>query len=59
MREAANVDVRLDPLVVENCLVEMEKHCANDPNDKKENCLRLAFQKRKIEQNSKCFEVKL
>ena len=57
MREAANVDVRLDPLVVENCVLEMEKLCSNESNDKKENCLRLSFQKRLISKESKCFEV--
>ena len=57
MREAANVDYRLDPSIVDNCLNEIESLCSEEPNDKKENCLRLSFQKRKIDRSSTCFEV--
>lgn len=59
MREAANVDYRLDPSLAENCLVELEVFCKNEPEDSKENCLRLAFQHMRIEKNSRCFvEIK-
>lgn len=59
MREAANVDYRLDPSLSENCLVELEVFCKNEPEDSKENCLRLAFQHMRIEKNTRCFvEIK-
>ena len=57
MREAAIIDFRLDPSLVDNCIVEIESMCGEEPNDKKENCLRLKFQNRMISRNSKCFEV--
>lgn len=56
MREAANVDFQLDPLLAEACITELETLCANEANDKKEQCLRLKFQNRKISQDSKCYE---
>ena len=56
MREAANVDFRLDPMLAEACLDELESLCSNEPNDKKEQCLRLKFQNRKIGQDSKCYD---
>ena len=46
MREAASIDYRLDPLLVDNCIVEIETLCGDEPNDKKENCLRFIFQNR-------------
>ena len=57
MREAAIIDYRLDPLLVDNCITEIESLCADEPNDQKENCLRLKFQNRIISRGSKCFEV--
>jgi hypothetical protein len=57
MREAANVDYRLDPLLTEACLTELQQFCSDVPNDKKEDCLRLAFHKQKIIRGSKCFDV--
>jgi golgi apparatus protein 1 len=59
MREAALIDYRLDPLLVDNCITEIESLCADEPNDKKENCLRLKFQNRLIPRDSSCFEVSL
>ena len=59
MREAANVDYRLDPLLADACINEIEALCADSANDKKEDCLRLAFHKRKITRSSSCFEVKI
>lgn len=56
MREAANIDYRLDPLLVEGCLNEIELHCSGASNDKKEDCLRLAFQRGNIHRNTDCFE---
>ena len=57
MREAANVDYRLDPLLADACLNELEQYCNDEANDKKENCLRLQFQKRLIPPKSKCYDV--
>ena len=59
MREAANVDYRLDPLLADACLSEIERFCADESNDKKEDCLRLSFQKGRIDPNQspRCFEV--
>ena len=57
MREAAVIDYRLDPLLVDKCIVELQEFCADEPNDMKENCLRLKFQNRKISKDSGCFEV--
>jgi hypothetical protein len=57
MREAANVDYRLDPLLVNGCLREINSLCLSAPNDKKEDCLRLSFQRGDIQRGSKCFEV--
>lgn len=56
MREAANVDFRLDPMLAEACLTELEQLCASEPNDKKEQCLRLKFQNKKISKESTCYE---
>ncbi|CAF0970601.1 unnamed protein product [Brachionus calyciflorus] len=56
MREAANIDYRLDPLLAKECLNEIEIHCSSAPNDKKEDCLRLSFQKGKIERGNGCFD---
>lgn len=58
MREAANVDYRLDPLLTEACLTQIHTLCENDADDKKEDCLRLAFQQRKIDPKSeaKCYQ---
>jgi golgi apparatus protein 1 len=56
MREAANVDYRLDKTLVDNCLDEIEIFCSKESNDKKENCLRLAFQNGKIT-NERCIKV--
>ena len=57
MREAANIDYRLDPLLADACLTELQQFCADEANDKKENCLRLKFQKRLITPDSKCYSV--
>lgn len=57
MREAALVDYRLDPLLVDGCLTEISELCGTEPNDKKEDCLRLQFQRGHIAKGSKCFEV--
>jgi hypothetical protein len=35
MRESALVDYRLDPLLVENCIKELESLCSDESNDKK------------------------
>lgn len=59
MREAARVDYRLDPLLADGCLHEIEELCSSEPNDKKEDCLRLEFQRGNIPRSSKCFEVTL
>lgn len=58
MRESALIDYRLDPLLVESCIKELESLCADDSNDKKENCLRLKFQQKIIDKysNARCFE---
>jgi len=56
MREAANVDFRLDPLLAEGCIHELETLCSTESNDKKEQCLRLKFQNREIDRNSKCYD---
>lgn len=56
MREAANIDYRLDPLLVEGCLTEIESFCSGSSNDKKEDCLRLAFQRGSIQRGTTCFE---
>jgi Golgi apparatus protein 1 len=58
MRESALVDYRLDPLLVENCIKELESLCSDESNDKKENCLRLKFQQKLIDKYShpRCFE---
>ena len=56
MREAANVDYRLDPLLTESCLYEIAQLCSDEPNDKKEDCLRLAFQHDKIEKKTPCYQ---
>jgi Golgi apparatus protein 1 len=57
MREAATVDYRLDPLLADACINEIEQLCSDKPNDKKEDCLRLAFHKSRISKSSLCFEV--
>jgi hypothetical protein len=57
MREAANVDYRLDPMLADSCLTELETLCSDEPNDKKENCLRLKFQHMKISKESSCYDV--
>ena len=56
MREAATIDYRLDPLLVEGCLDEIELYCSKASNDKKEDCLRLAFQNGNIRRGTSCFE---
>lgn len=57
MREAASIDYRLDPLLADACLKEIRMLCSTESNDKKEDCLRLAFQHGKINREAKCFEV--
>jgi hypothetical protein len=57
MREAANIDYRLDPILTEACLNEIHEMCSEDADDKKEDCLRIKFQQRKISINSKCHGV--
>jgi Golgi apparatus protein 1 len=57
IREAANVDYRLDPMVAENCMPELENFCSEKESHEKENCLRLAFHKQKIKEDSKCYDV--
>lgn len=57
MREAAFVDYRLDPMLAEACTKEVGILCFNEPNDKKEDCLRLAFQRGQIPKESRCFDV--
>jgi hypothetical protein len=57
MREAANIDYRLDPILTEACLNEIHEMCSQDADDKKEDCLRLKFQQKKISINSKCHGV--
>lgn len=59
MREAANIDYRLDPLLAEGCISELEEHCFDASNDKKEDCLRLSLQKGKIARGTQCFEVNI
>ncbi len=59
MQEAANIDYRLDPILSEACLIQIESLCADEPNDRKENCLRLKFQHQKIDRGTRCYlEVK-
>ena len=57
MREAANIDYRLDPILTEACFKEIHGMCSEDADDKKEDCLRLKFQQKKIDPNEKCFGV--
>lgn len=56
MREAAFVDYRLDPMLADACTKEVMDLCPTEPNDKKEDCLRLAFQRGNIQKGS-CFDV--
>ncbi len=59
MQEAANVDYRLDPILTEACLLQLESLCSNEANDNKENCLRLKFQHQLIDKDTRCYtEVK-
>jgi Golgi apparatus protein 1 len=58
MREAARVDYRLDPLLVDACLKQIEELCSSESNEKKEDCLRLEFQRGNIQRESKCFGVR-
>lgn len=59
MREAATVDFRLDPMLAEGCMLELEALCSEEPNDSKEQCLRLKFQQMSIPKETRCYkEVK-
>ena len=62
MKEAANIDYRLDPIVTEACLHERNvwliQKDADDTKKKQKktgDCLRLKFKQRKINTNSKCY----
>jgi Golgi apparatus protein 1 len=57
MREAANIDYRLDPLLTEACFSEIHDLCAEETENKKEDCLRLQFQQKKIQPSSNCYKV--
>lgn len=56
MREAANVDFRLDPLLAESCIDELELLCKKESNENKENCLRLKFQQMRIPKDTQCYD---
>ena len=58
MREAANIDYRLDPMLTEACFNEIHEMCSEEADDKKEDCLRVQFQQKRIK-NEKCLIVKL
>jgi hypothetical protein len=47
----------LDPMLTKACLNEINEMCSQDIDDKKEDCLRLKFQQKKISINSKCHGV--
>ena len=57
MREAANIDYRLDPILTEACFNEVQQFCSDVAEDKKEDCLRLNFQQKKISPDARCYSV--
>jgi golgi apparatus protein 1 len=57
MREAAAIDIKMDPLLYDACIHEINELCQNEDDQKKENCLKVMFQRKQIKRDSKCYEV--